>query len=294
MPPSIQPDDAMDDRPLDGTTIVSFESRMADETRRMIEKYGGRDIAAPSMQEVPLERHQDVFDFGERLVDGGVDALVLLTGVGTRMLIEMLKTRHEESVLFAAFRQVPIVARGPKPVRALKEFGLQADLKVPEPNTWREVLEAFDAGDRIGSIHGKHVSIQEYGQPNEELAAALRERGAEVEQVSIYRWELPDDVGPLKSGIRAIIEGRADVAMFTSRTQADHMFKVAESEGWTDELKEALRGITVASIGPVCTGGLRSHGIEPDVEPAHPKLGVLIQEIASGAGNRKGRRHVRL
>lgn len=272
-------------RPLEGITVVSFESRLAGETARLIEKQGGRSISAPSMQEVPLDRHQDVFSFGERLFDGGVDVLVLLTGVGTRMLVEALATRYERDAIVDELGRIVLLARGPKPIRALRSLGLQADLKVPEPNTWRELLALVDAADQIHPLAGKRFAIQEYGVPNEDLVTALRERGAEVETVSIYRWELPDDLGPLRRGMKALLDRTAQVALFTSRTQVDHLMEMAARESQEDAVREALAEAFVGSIGPVCTEGLRSHGIEPDLEPEHPKLGVLIRDVADRYGD---------
>ncbi|MEX0822204.1 MAG: uroporphyrinogen-III synthase [Rhodothermales bacterium] len=269
--------------PLEGVTVVSFESRMADETSRLIEKRGGTSISAPSMQEVPLDRHDDVFKFGERLFREKVEVLVLLTGVGTRMLVDTLATRHPRETIVDRLDSIVLLARGPKPVRALREMGLRADLEVPEPNTWRELLELVDTAEQLQPLRGKQFAIQEYGTQNEELVRGLEDRGAAVEQVSIYRWALPDDLGPLRRGMRVIIDGTAQIALFTSRTQVDHLMQMAEEDGVSDALRQALNDRAfVGSIGPVCSEGLREHGIEPDLEPEHPKLGVLIRDVASG------------
>ncbi len=270
----------MSDRPLEGITVVSFESRLAEETADLIEKQGGRAISAPSMQEIPLERHHDVLAFGERLFRGDVDVLILLTGVGTRMLVEALETKYDLDAILARLDETILLARGPKPVRALRVLGLQADLKVPEPNTWRELVELVDSAEVLQPVAGKRFAVQEYGVSNEKLVEALRARGAEVEQVSIYRWEFPDDLSPLRRGMEAVIDRTAQIALFTSRTQVDHLMELAEKEGKVGEVKRALTEAFVGSIGPVCTEGLRSYGIEPDFEPKHPKLGVLIRDLA--------------
>jgi uroporphyrinogen-III synthase len=275
----------MPSRPLKGITVVSFESRLAAETARLIEKQGGRSISAPSMKEAPLERHQGVFSFGERLFDEAVDVLVLLTGVGTRMLFETLATRYESEAIVDRLNRTVLLARGPKPVRALRSLGLEADLMVPEPNTWRELIALVDAADPLQPLPGKRFEIQEYGVPNEELVRALRDRGVEVQQVPIYRWELPDDLDPMHRGLEALIGRTAQIALFTSRTQIDHVMEVAKREGISDEIREAFAEAYVGSIGPICSEGLRSHGIEPDMEPEHPKLGVLIRDVAARYGD---------
>ena len=258
-------------------TVVSFESRMADETGNLIEKCGGRVISAPSMQEIPLERQDSVFVFAERLLRGGIDVLICLTGVGTSMLIDAMLTRYPRDEVVGSLSRVTIVARGPKPIRALKAYGLTAGLKVPEPNTWRQLLETLDGALDVAS---RQVAVQEYGRSNDELLKGLESRGAIVLRVPVYAWALPDDIDPLLAGIDALISGAAQVAMFTSRTQVDHVFQVADSLGLAATLRRSLSDRLVASIGPVCSEGLNEYGIRVDIEPEHPKLGFLVKAIA--------------
>jgi hypothetical protein len=126
------------------------------------------------MPHLPLPR---ALAFGEVLFAGGQDILILLTGVGTRLLIATLATRRPRKGVVAALGRLTLVCRGPKSIAALKEVGLAPALAVPEPNTWRGLLSALDGQLPIG---GKRVAVQEYGARNEELLAGLRERGAHV------------------------------------------------------------------------------------------------------------------
>lgn len=261
--------------------VLSFESRLAVETARLIEKYDGRPLQAPCMQEVPLDEHSSVFSFAGKLMAGDIDALICLTGVGTRMMIETISTRFDRDDVIATLNTIPLVARGPKPVSALREYGLTHSIKVPEPNTWHEVLETIDGSSELQPLDQKRVAVQEYGKSNPELIAGLEQRGAVVEQVSIYRWSLPDDVGPLRAAIATLINGDVDIVVFTSRTQIDHVMDFAASEGLADALLKAFSATSIASIGPICTEGLIEHGIKPTFEPTRPKLGVLMRELAS-------------
>lgn len=257
---------------------------MSGETAALIEKYGGRPLMAPSMQEVALDEHPAVFEFAEALLAGEVDALICLTGVGTRMMIESMSTRYDRDAILSALHGLLIISRGPKPAATLRTFDLKADIKVPEPNTWREVLETVDQSPVLHPLIGKRIAVQEYGVANEELIAGLLARGARVDQVSIYRWALPDDLAPLEAGIRALLAREVDAVVFTSRTQVDHVMRLAGDMKLDEELRTALNETFVASIGPVCTEGLRIHGIEPDFEPQRPKLGVMMRELAEQFG----------
>jgi uroporphyrinogen-III synthase len=103
--------------------------------------------------------------------------------------------------------------------------------------------------------------------------------------VSVYGWALPEDTGLLRAAIERLAAGRGEVALFTSATQVDHLFRVAGEMGQAEALRSALRRRTVvASIGPVTTAALRTHGIEPDLHPERAKMGHLVACVARDAG----------
>jgi uroporphyrinogen-III synthase len=243
----------------------------------LIRRYGGEPIIAPSMREIPLSQNKAALDFVRRLEAGEIDVVVLLTGVGTRTLVEAVAGEYPREKLAAALGRVTLVARGPKPVAALKELGLQPSVAVPEPNTWREILSELD---KKGSIRGRRVAIQEYGITNAELIAGLESRGAQVMRVAVYRWALPEDTGPLRSALRDVTEGRADIVLFTNATQVDHVLRMAGEERLEQRLKQAFNRVVVASIGPVCSEALEHFGLKADIEPDHPKMGHLIATVA--------------
>jgi len=135
------------------------------------------------------------------------------------------------------------VARGPKPVAALREIGLTPTIAIAEPNTWREVLSALASQVEL---KGKRVAIQEYGVSNHELTAGLEARGARVTIVPVYRWTLPSDRAPMLAALKAIAAREADVALFTSASQVVNLMQVAEAEGIGAEVRGGFAGRTVA------------------------------------------------
>ncbi|MEX2641071.1 MAG: uroporphyrinogen-III synthase [Balneolales bacterium] len=268
------------EQPLSGINTVCFESRLAESAASLIEKYGARVISAPSMQEVPLEDHHEVFRFAERLFSGEIDILICTTGVGTRMMTETLQARYRLDDIRRGFQDVILVARGPKPVGVLKKYGIRVDVAVPEPNTWQEILSAMDADDKTSLLAGKQVAIQEYGETNPELVTGLQNRGAETIRIPVYRWMLPEDVNPLLQGLRAVLDGKVHIALFTSKTQINHVMQVARRENMEQPLLAALNKCLIASIGPVCTRGLKEQGIHVDFEPSRSKLAIFIRELS--------------
>src|SRR5271163_1868536 len=263
-----------------GLRVVAFESRMAAEVATMIERRGGVAIVAPAMREVPLEDNHAALDFAERLLASEFDAVIFMTGVGTRALFAAMETRHQRAALISALTAVTTVARGPKPIRAMRELGFEPSVVVPEPNTWREVLSALAA--RV-ELKGKRVAVQEYGVSNHELTAGLEARGARVTIVPVYRWTLPADRAPLRAALNAIAAGAADVAIFTSSNQVTNVIQLAEAEGIGGAVTRGFARMAVGSIGPVCSEQLRAYGLSVDFEPEHSKLGHLVKEAATQA-----------
>ena len=200
--------------------------------------------------------------------------MALLTGVGTRQLHRLLATRYPETAFAEALGRITVVARGPKPVAALREMGLVPTLTAPEPNTWRELLAVTEGRPE------RRIAVQEYGRSNPELLEALRARGAEVTSVRVYQYALPEDAGPLREATRLLAGGWFQVALFTTARQIEHLMAVAEDGPAT---LAALRQLKIGSIGPTTTEALGEFDLVPWMEPSHPKMGLLVREAAERA-----------
>src|SRR5207247_5345957 len=257
-----------------GMKVLSLESRRATEIAQLIRSQQGDPFVAPSMREAPLEHNDEAFQFAEKLFAGGFDMVVLLTGVGTRLLDQALATRYPAGRFADALRGLTVVARGPKPMAVLREMNVPAIL-VPEPNTWREVLAATDGRPE------RRIAVQEYGRSNPELLDGFRARGAEVTAVRVYQWDLPEDTGPLREAARRVAAGEFGAALFTTSVQIAHLFQIAAEAGLEPQVRDGFSKMLVASIGPATSEALQEYGLRVDFEPSHPKMGVLVQEAAA-------------
>ncbi len=265
---------------FDGLKVASLESRRADDMARLIERAGGVPWVSPSMREVPLDDAGDVVRFAKELVAREFDLAIAMTGVGLRHLVDQAESEVGREPLIKALGEITLVARGPKPVAVLKEWGITPTYRVGEPNTWRELLELLDAEVQL---EGCRVALQEYGVTNPSLIAGLEARGARVRRVQVYRWEFPEDTRPLEQNIRRMIDGDIEVAMFTSANQVSNLMTMADSLGIAKELTAALQQIVICSIGPTTTEAIRRHGLSMDLEPSHPKMGHLVIESSRRA-----------
>lgn len=262
---------------FDGLRVISFESRRAEEMAELIRRRKGVPFIAPSMREIPIEDNPAAFHFAERLFGGEFDMMILLTGVGTRVLDKVLASRYAPERFADALRRLTTVVRGSKPAAVLRELRVPITIMVPEPNTWREILTATEGRPE------RRIAVQEYGKSNADLLGGLRARGAEVTPVPVYQWDLPEDTGPLKEAAGRIAGGDADVVMFTTSVQVDHLFRIASEAGIERAVHAGLERSVVASVGPTTTEALEEFRVKPDLEPTHPKMGFLVKETAEQA-----------
>ena len=260
--------------------VAAFESRRAEEMARLIERLGGTPWVSPSMREVAVDEDRPAVDFANRLITGQIDVVVFLTGVGIRQLVDRIERHVDRQRFLDALSDVQTVVRGPKPLAALKELGISPTIRAPEPNTWREILAALDQRLPVANLV---VAVQQYGVPNVSLTAGLEARGARVESIEVYRWDLPADTGPLEENVRRLVRGEIDLALFTSAQQVIHLLQVAKQLDLEAPLRDSLRRVVVASIGPTTSEMLRAQSLPVDFEPSRAKMGHLVHETAQQA-----------
>lgn len=260
---------------FDGARVLSLESRRAGEMATLIRKQGGEPFVAPSMREIELDEHAEAVGFGHRLLAGEFDAVILLTGVGTRLLWKTLLAHFAESDLRAALARITLIVRGPKPSAALREIGFTPQVQVPEPNTWHELLETMRLRTEA------RVALQEYGKSNAALLEGLRAQGREVSPVRIYAWGLPEDTAPLREAAARLARREFDIVLLTTSMQIVNLMKISEEAGIEQPVLEGLRASRIGSIGPTTTETLEEYGLKASFEPSHPKMGLLVNEMAA-------------
>jgi len=263
--------------------VLSFESRRQTEMEALISKQGACPTVVASMREIPFDENPAALQFLRSLRDGDVDVVVFLTGVGARALRTAISTECPDDEFVTLLERCLIVTRGPKPGVVLREWGLGVDAQADEPNTWREVVTALYG---LEAVAGQTIAVQEYGIANDAFYQALRDGGARVLPVPVYRWCLPDDRRPLESGIRRTVEGGFDVLLFTSANQLSNVLEIAESLGLSAEWRQAAKECVIGSVGPTASEALRQAGLQVDVEPKKPKMGPLVRETLAEAISR--------
>jgi uroporphyrinogen-III synthase len=257
--------------------VAILEARMSAELAAMVERLGGIPYSAPAVRETPVDHPEDISAFIDALCAGRFAAVVLMTGVGVTALLREADRLGQLEATLAALRSTTTVCRGPKPVAVLRRNDVPVGITAAEPHTTVELVQALAAVD----VSGKTVGFVHYGERNETAADSLRARGANVDEVCLYEWRLPEDITPLERLVDEILGGRIDALVVTSQIQARHLFQVAARLGKSREVTDALNArIVVAAVGPVCAAALREAGVIPHVQPAHPKMGPMMIALA--------------
>ena len=263
-----------------GLRVLSLESRRAAEMAKLIETYGGAAIVAPSMREIPLESNTEAQAFTRELLADGFDMVIFLdrgwhastrprgrNGVHARRICRGVATR-------------PVVARGPKPVAALKELGCAVTVAVPEPNTWRELLAALDERAARCRCKANASPCRSTALPTRNYWPGLPSAAHRSRKFQFTSGRCQKIPQPLRNAVTALARNDVDVALFTTSIQVIHLLKIAAEMNLQDAVGQAFARILVGSIGPVTSEELRAHGISVDFEPSHPKMGFLVNEVA--------------
>jgi uroporphyrinogen-III synthase len=277
------------DRPgaLAGCRIVVPESRELDLFATMLEAQGATTLRCPMVAILDLDDDRAALEWLRRLVSGGLDDLVLLTGEGLRRLLAVARCAGIEAPVVAALGRLRTIVRGPKPVRALREIGLAPGLTALAPTT-----EGVIATLKGEALAGRRVGVQLYpANPNDLLLEFLRGAGAIADPVLPYRYASNAETGRVREIIEAMAAGRVELIAFTSSPQLRRLADVARESDLEDALKAGLARTRIAAVGPVVAAAIAAMGgtvaIMPD-DNFHmkPLVNAICAALAGGDGQR--------
>ncbi len=263
---------------FNGLRVAAFESRRSGDIADLILSKGGKPFVAPAMREAPIKQPKSVWDFADRLFSDKTDVLILLTHTGVRAMSELIISKYGALEYKRAFKKIKTICRGPKTAAALSESGVEPDIKVSEPATWREIVTR---AQEAGLLRGKRVEVQQSGAVNTGLSRALKNHGAKTRSFSVYKWALPEDTAPLEKTVRSVATGSLDILLFTSSRQVVNIIETARRAKVLTLFKKGVSRAAVGSIGPSTTGTLEQFGISADYEPDTAKMENLVVELAA-------------
>ncbi|MEU3838865.1 uroporphyrinogen-III synthase [Streptomyces sp. NPDC028635] len=258
--------------PLAGFTVGVTAARRADELGALLQRRGAAVLHAPALRIVPLADDGELLAATKQLIAQAPDVVVATTAIGFRGWVEAADGWGLGEQLLERLRAVELLARGPKVKGAVRAAGLTEDWS-PSSESMAEVLDRLLAE----GVDGRRVAVQLHGEPLPGFVEALREGGAEVVGVPVYRWMPPDDLAPLDRLLDAVLARGVDAVTFTSAPAAVSLLNRAERRGLLPELVAAFHhDVLPACVGPVTAVPLQAHGVET-VQPERFRLGPLVQ-----------------
>ncbi|MEU3932905.1 uroporphyrinogen-III synthase [Streptomyces sp. NPDC029044] len=261
-----------DHGPLAGFTVGVTAARRADELGALLQRRGAAVLHAPALRIVPLADDSELLAATKEIIEQVPDIVVATTAIGFRGWVEAADGWGLGEELLARLGGVRIMARGPKVKGAVRAAGLTEEWS-PSSESMAEVL------DRLleEGVDGLRIAIQLHGEPLPGFVEALREGGAEVVGVPVYRWMPPEDITPVDRLLDATVGRALDAVTFTSAPAAASLLSRAEERGLLDEVLAALgHDVLPACVGPVTALPLQSRGIDT-IQPERFRLGPLVQ-----------------
>jgi len=267
---------------LNGYRILILEAREEAQFSRLLADQGADVLQCPMFTIHDAPEPAPIEAWIRRFVDAPFDDLVLTTGEGLRRLMKVVRRIGLEQEFIAALGQARKFARGPKPGRALREIGLepQATTEKPTSEGIAEMLSRID-------LRGHRLGLQLYPDKDHSvLIGAIKALGAEVDTVLPYVYDAQAADANIVTAIDEMAAGRVDAIALTSSGQVRRLMGVAMTHGREAQLRDGLAQTPIASVGPVVSDELKSHGLRTDISPANEAyfMKPLISAMATALG----------
>jgi uroporphyrinogen-III synthase len=267
---------------LNGYRILILETREEAQFSRLLAEQGADVLQCPMFTIHDAPDSAPVEAWIRRFIEKSCDDLVLMTGEGLRRLIKVARRIDLEQKFIAALGSARKFARGPKPGRALREIGLEPQLTTEKPTSEgiSEMLAGVD-------LRGHRVGLQLYpDRDHSALIGAITAQGAEVDTVLPYVYDAQAADANIVTAIEEMAQGRIDAIALTSSGQVRRLMEVAQAHKCEARLRDGLKRTPIASVGPVVSDELKSHGLRTDISPANDAyfMKPLISAMAAALG----------
>jgi uroporphyrinogen-III synthase len=267
---------------LNGYRILILETREEAQFSRLLTEQGADVLQCPMFTIHDAPDSAPVEAWIRRFIEKPCDDLVLMTGEGLRRLIKVARRIDLEQKFIAALGSARKFARGPKPGRALREIGLEPQVTTEKP-TSEGISEMLSGVD----LRGHRVGLQLYpDRDHSALIGAITAQGAEVDTVLPYVYDAQAADANIVTAIEEMAQGRIDAIALTSSGQVRRLMEVAQTHKCEARLRDGLKRTPIASVGPVVSDELKSHGLRTDISPANDAyfMKPLISAMAAALG----------
>lgn len=269
---------------LAGYTIGITAARRSEELGAALERRGAKVLYAPAIRIVPLADDSELRAATARCLEAPLDIVIATTGIGFRGWMDAADTWGIVDDLTEALGAATILARGPKARGAVRACGLRESW-APESESSSEVLAHVIS---TYDLDGCRIAVQLHGEPLPDLVQTLRMAGADVIEVPVYRWVLPEDVGPLRRLVDSLPTRGVDAIAFTSAPAVVSFLRAVDESDDPAAVRATLsEDVLLACVGPVTAGPFVREGI-PCIQPDRARLGALVRELVEQVPHRCG------
>ena len=274
----------MTELPLAGFTVAVTAARRREELTALLERRGARVVEAAAIRIVPTGDDEELLATTRACIAAAPDVVVATTGIGFRGWMAAADGWGLGEQLRQCFSRSELLTRGPKAKGAVRAAGL-VEAWAPDSESMDGVLTKLLAE----GVVGRRVAVQLHGEPLSDFCTALRDAGAEVLEVPVYRWLPAEDGRPMRRLIEQVTDAQVDCVTYTSAPAVAAMLATAAEDGRRDALLDALRGqVLAACVGPVTAAPLERHGVST-VQPERARLGALVRTVMEELPSRRTR-----
>jgi uroporphyrinogen-III synthase len=270
------------ERSFDGRVIAVPETRQLDILANLLQSRGASVVRCPLVAIEDTPNAAAVAAWLQRLIADPPALIVFYTGEGIERLLAFAARGGVREEFIAVLRATRKLCRGPKPKRALRRLGLEADIDASLPTT-AGVIATLQTLD----LRGQRIGVQLYGDKGiPELAEFLAAREALPDWVAPYVYASAAADAQVVALIEKMHAGSIDAITFTSQSQIERLVALARERRLEPQLASGLRKTFVAAVGPVVAEALREAGVAVD---AMPEGSYFMKPLVAALADKLGR-----
>jgi uroporphyrinogen III methyltransferase/synthase len=253
---------------LAGRRVLVTRTRLqASELARALAEHGAEPIELPAIEIIETADATEVTEAIDALRSSAYRWCVFTSQNAVDIFVRHLREAGHD---VRAFGRTSIAAIGPGTDAALARHGLRADV-VPERFVAEGLIDAL--ASRV--MRGQRVLVPRADGARDALIDNLRERGALVDELVLYRAAIPRD--PDAEGLRLLRAGAIDTATFASSSAVRNLIAMLDGD------VSPLRDVCIAVIGPVTAQAVRDAGLRVYVEASTYTVPGLVEALLTHA-----------
>lgn len=243
----------------------------------LLEELGAEIIEFPTIEIMPPENWEDADKSIDKIES--YNWLIFTSANGIRFFFKRLFEKNKD---IRDLKGLKICAIGEKTASEIKKYGIKVEL-VPEEFNAEGLIKSVQEfkGSKVQGLEGIKFLLPRAEIAREVFPEKVRELGGEIDVVTVYRAIKPEVHG--KRLKRFLKEGKITIATFTSAATFNNFCAIIDKD-----LKELLRYVAIAVIGPVTAKAVEKAGLKVDIMPREATIEAMAEEIIKWIKNKQG------